>query len=85
MLYPVTSPRDLAENSQLAAREFWQEVEHPELGDTITYPGAFLEATETPCGIRQRAPLIGEHNDEVYKELGVSEGELITLKQGNII
>ena len=85
MLYPVTSTKDIAENQQLAARGFWEEVEHPELNATITYPGAFVKTTETPCNIRRRAPLIGEHNNEVYKELGLSENELLILKQNNII
>jgi crotonobetainyl-CoA:carnitine CoA-transferase CaiB-like acyl-CoA transferase len=85
MLYPVTDPKDIAESPQLAAREFWEEVDHPELNDTITYPGAFLKATEMSLGIRCRAPLIGEHNEQVYGELGISGEELLTLKQGNII
>ena len=85
MLYPVTNSKDMVENPQLAARGFWEEVEHPELNATITYPGAFLKATETPLSIRCRAPLVGEHNEEVYSELGISGEELLALKQGNII
>ncbi|MBA7689091.1 Succinyl-CoA:(R)-benzylsuccinate CoA-transferase subunit BbsE [subsurface metagenome] len=85
MLYPVNSSKDIAENPQLAARGFWEEVEHPELSATITYPGAFIKATQTPLSIRRRAPLIGEHNEEVYGELGISKKGLLTLKQGNII
>jgi crotonobetainyl-CoA:carnitine CoA-transferase CaiB-like acyl-CoA transferase len=85
MLYPVASPKDIVENEQLSSRGFWEEVEHPELGTSITYPGAFVKATETPCNIWRRAPLIGEHNEEVYKELGFSEKELLMLKQGGII
>jgi crotonobetainyl-CoA:carnitine CoA-transferase CaiB-like acyl-CoA transferase len=38
------------------------------------------------CGIRRRAPLIGEHNEEIYKkELGLSAEELMVLKQSGII
>ena len=85
LLYPLSNPKDLAENAQLAGRGFWEEVEHPELNGSITYPGAFLKATETPLNIRRRAPLIGEHNEEIYEELGISEKELLTLKQANII
>ncbi len=85
-LYPVSTVKDLMENPQLAAREFWEEVEHPELGTTLTYPGAFVKLSETPCSIRRRAPLIGEHNSEVYGELlGISQSDLVTLKQANII
>jgi crotonobetainyl-CoA:carnitine CoA-transferase CaiB-like acyl-CoA transferase len=52
----------------------------------ITYPGGFARFTEAACGIRFRAPLIGEHNDEVYKkELGLSTEELVALKQRSVI
>jgi crotonobetainyl-CoA:carnitine CoA-transferase CaiB-like acyl-CoA transferase len=34
----------------------------------------------------KRAPLIGEHNDEIYqKELGLSKDELFILKKENVI
>ncbi len=85
MIYPILDAKGVVENSQLAAREFWEEVEHPELGASIIYPGAFIKATETPCNIRRRSPLIGEHNDEVYGELGISSEEILILKQSNII
>ena len=85
MIYPVSTPKDLAENVQLKAREYWFPVEHPELGETILYPGASVKASLTPIQIRRRAPLIGEHNHEIYKELGLSEEELTLLKQGAVI
>ncbi|MFC1977205.1 CaiB/BaiF CoA transferase family protein [Chloroflexota bacterium] len=73
LLYPVSTTKDILESVQLAARKFWVEVEHPELGTTITYPGAFTKSSEVPPRISRRAPLIGEHNHEIYEnELGVS-------------
>ncbi|MFC1954069.1 CaiB/BaiF CoA transferase family protein [Chloroflexota bacterium] len=85
MLYPVSTIKDIAENPQLAAREFWEQARHPELKTSIVYPGAFIKSSETSLRIRQRPPLIGEHNEEVYSELGISKENLLTLKQGNII
>ncbi len=86
MLYPVSTLSDIIESPQLKARDFWVDVEHPELSGKITYPGAFAKASETPLQIRRRPPLIGEHNQEIYeKELGLSKGELIILNQGGII
>ena len=62
------------------------EVEHPELGDTITYAGAPLQMSHHRWGIRQRAPLIGEHNEEVYQaELGLSREEVAILKRDGTI
>ena len=83
---PVASMQDIAEYSQHKARDFWQEVEHPELSDTITYPGAFAKLSPSQLRIRRRAPLIGEHNLEVYeKEMGFSRETLVRLKQSGVI
>jgi crotonobetainyl-CoA:carnitine CoA-transferase CaiB-like acyl-CoA transferase len=61
-------------------------VEHPELGDTLQYPGAPAKMKETPWKIYRRAPLIGEHNEEVYeKELGLSKEDLAVLKANGVI
>ncbi|MFC1989297.1 CaiB/BaiF CoA transferase family protein [Chloroflexota bacterium] len=86
MLYPVSDTRDIVESVQLAARGFWAEVEHPELDTTIAYPGAFAHCSEAPPRISCPAPLIGEHNQEVFeKELGISREELLMLKQAKVI
>ena len=86
MLYPVNTVEDLLKDPQLKARGFWQEVEHPELGMTFIYPGAFVSIPQAPIGIRRRAPLIGEHNEEIYeKVLGFSREKTIILKQEKVI
>jgi crotonobetainyl-CoA:carnitine CoA-transferase CaiB-like acyl-CoA transferase len=86
MLYPVSTPKDILEDVQLRSREFWVEVEHPELDTTINYPGSPLKASETPCQIPRRAPLIGEHNLEIYQgELGLSLEELTSLRQAKVV
>ncbi|MBW2090796.1 MAG: CoA transferase [Deltaproteobacteria bacterium] len=86
MLYPISSVADLIESPQLAYREFWQEVEHPELGVTIKYPGKWANNSETPPVISRRAPLIGEHNQEIYeKDLGISGEDLQELSRAGII
>ena len=86
LLCPQSSCKDILENIQLKSREFWVNVEHPELGASINYPGPFLKASRTPPVIRRRAPLIGEHNEEVYKgELGLSEDEVAAMRQARVI
>ena len=86
MLAPVNTVRDVAEDPQLRARHYWVEVEHPELGTAIAYPGAPCKLTETPWRVEGRAPLIGEHNSEIYqKELGLSNEELVALKGAKVI
>jgi crotonobetainyl-CoA:carnitine CoA-transferase CaiB-like acyl-CoA transferase len=86
VLCPVSNARDLLDDAQLKARNFWVDKEHPELGDVITYPGAFAKLSETPVEMRRRAPLIGEHNLDIYKgELGMSQEQLTLLKQVGVI
>ncbi|MFH1651287.1 MAG: CoA transferase [Chloroflexota bacterium] len=85
MLYPVYSPREIAADPQLADRDFWQKVPHPELGETLTYPGSFACLSGVDTAIRRRAPLIGEHNLEIYTELGLSREDLLVLKQAGVI
>lgn len=86
MLYPVCSMQEIAMNPQLEARGFWEKVKHPELGNTLIYPGAFAKFSDFTIKIRRRAPLIGEHNEEIYcGELGLPKKDLILLKQANVI
>ena len=85
MLFPVYETKDLLSDRQLQAREFWTDVEHPELG-SITLPRAFARFSETPLEIRQAAPAIGEHNSEIYcDEIGISEEQLMILRQKKVI
>ena len=85
-LDPFQDPKDLAESPQLAAREFFVDVEHTELGDTITHCGPFIKLSETPLKKWRRAPLMGEHNREIYEdELGYTAEQLHSMKQAGII
>jgi len=84
--YPVADAQDIRNDPHLAARTFWQAVEHPELDATMTYPGSFAQFSGNQCRIYRRAPGIGEHNDEIYRmELGLPQEELESLRQRGII
>jgi len=86
IIYPVSTTKDLAENAQLKDRNFYVKVEHPELGETITYAGSPYKMTVAPWRISRRAPLIGEHNREIYEgELGLSKDEMRQLKEARVI
>jgi crotonobetainyl-CoA:carnitine CoA-transferase CaiB-like acyl-CoA transferase len=82
----VSSPRDIAESTHLSARDFWTKVPHPEVGESVTYPGPFVRATASPVQASPRAPLVGEHNHEVYEEvLGLSAAQVAELKEKGVI
>jgi len=84
--YPVATVEEIFEDPQLKARDFWQSVEHPELGTSFVYPDGFGKFSQAACKIWRRAPLIGEHNEEIYcEELGLNPSELAELKERGIV
>ena len=86
MLFPTYSATDLTGYEQLADREYFQSIEHPELGDAVTYPGAFVVTTEPMWSLRLRPPMIGEHNREIYGgELQLGDQDLAALKAAGAI
>jgi len=85
VLFPASTPADLLEDPQLKARGFWEMIDHPELQQAICYPGPLYKSTEISWA-RRRAPLIGEHNREVYgEELGYSSQAIAAFKEAGII
>jgi crotonobetainyl-CoA:carnitine CoA-transferase CaiB-like acyl-CoA transferase len=86
LLFPVTDAKDIMESAQLKSREFFLQVEHPELGQAITYPGFPVKVSGMPYRMQRRAPSVGEHNEEVYiRELGFTRDELARLKASQVI
>lgn len=82
----VSTPEDIARNPQLEHRRWLTSVAHPELDDTLQYPGPPYRLSETPWRIRRRPPSVGEHNDEVYAgELGMKPEELERLRAAGAI
>jgi benzylsuccinate CoA-transferase BbsE subunit len=84
-IFPAYSPKDVIKDPQLQSRGIWMNIEHSELNDRINYAGFFFKATEHPPEIPIRAPLIGEHNQEIYRQLGMSGEDIVRLKQASII
>jgi benzylsuccinate CoA-transferase BbsF subunit len=80
----VASSRDLVEDDpQLAARHYWQHVDHPEVGPTLlsslpfTIDGERIEM--------ERPPLLGEHTDQVLHDLlGLSAEKMLDLRERGV-
>jgi crotonobetainyl-CoA:carnitine CoA-transferase CaiB-like acyl-CoA transferase len=86
LITPVSTIHDVVESPQLAAREYFQELEHSEHGRKFLYPGPFARFSETPIRYRRRPPRIGEHNREIYVgELGMSEAKLDELSRAGVL
>jgi crotonobetainyl-CoA:carnitine CoA-transferase CaiB-like acyl-CoA transferase len=82
---PVRNMAEVVNDAHLKARDYFVEVNHPVAG-TFKYPGAPGKLSETPWAVDSPAPLLGQHNEEIYcKRLGYSKEKLETLRTGGII
>ncbi len=84
MLAPINDAREVAASRQLAAREFFVEVENPDRG-TLRYPGAYARSNASTIGIRRPAPRLGEHTAEVLGDLGLGPAEVARLRAEGIV
>jgi crotonobetainyl-CoA:carnitine CoA-transferase CaiB-like acyl-CoA transferase len=81
----VSSVEDLVNSEHLRARGFFVEIEHPKAG-RLRYPSAPYKFLLTPWRVSRPAPLLGEHNEEVYcKRLGYEKNQLVKLREAGII
>lgn len=81
----VSTMEELLNSEQLQARDFFVEVDHPKIG-RVKFPTAPYRFSKTPWRLERRAPLLGEHNDEVYcRRLGYSREDLVRMRATGII
>jgi CoA:oxalate CoA-transferase len=82
---PVRSVAEVMAWEQARQRGFFAEIEHPEAGP-LQYLTAAYGFSETPWRAERPAPLLGEHNDEIYcGRLGYSRRDLVRLSAAGVI
>ena len=71
----------LHDDPNLAARKYWVELEHPEVG-VKRHCGIPWRMSGTPCEVKTPAPLLGQHTDEIMTGLlGYTAGEVEELQK----
>jgi len=70
---------------QLAHRGHWVKLDHPEMGRTI-YNASPFRATAMPAAPEVPAPLLGQHTDEICRELlSLDDAEIARLKEEGVL
>ncbi len=69
LLAPCNDAREILEQSQLRARDFFTEVAYPALGLTLEQPAFFARTSGGGLGLRGPAPELGAHAEEIREEL----------------
>ena len=81
----VATPADLLDNPQEAHRRYFVEAAHPEAG-ALKYPSAAYQFSRTPWRLERPAPLLGQHNEEVFcRRLGYSREDVARMRESGIV
>jgi crotonobetainyl-CoA:carnitine CoA-transferase CaiB-like acyl-CoA transferase len=82
---PVNTPKEFSRDPHIKERGFFVDVEHPVIG-RYTYFNPPFRLSKTQCSIERPAPLLGQHNREIYcRELDYTDDKLAKLKSEGLI
>jgi len=81
---PLNTMEDVFNDPHFNERKTFIEIDHPVTGP-LKYATRPFRMSESPWKLRRPAPLLGEHNGEVYGDIGYSREALVQLKQSGIV
>lgn len=80
----VLDAKEVLEDPQMKARGHWVYLDHPEVGPSA-YSGSPVHMSKTPAQFKSSAPLLGQHTEEVMKQLlNMSDGEFKQLEADQV-
>jgi crotonobetainyl-CoA:carnitine CoA-transferase CaiB-like acyl-CoA transferase len=81
---PVRYTEELLEDPQVLENDFVTSVEHPMLGP-IRMAAPMIQMTETPLSAQGSSPTLGQHTDEVLRELGYEDVRIAALHESAVL
>ncbi len=81
---PIYSVDKIFSDPQVLHRQMMKELDHTKVGK-VKVTGIPVKLSETPGEVKTPPPYLGEHTQEVLKELGYGDQDLETLRQENVI
>lgn len=82
---PLNSPQEVLDDPHVEAMGYLKRVPFPGASKPVPLIETPFRLSATPGSIRRRAPLLGEHTDEVLAEIGYSAAEIAQLRGNNIV
>ena len=82
---PINTAGEFINSEQVKERQTFLEMEHPIIGKYAHF-GPVPRLSESAGRIARTAPLLGQHNQEIYcGELGMSNDDLVALRASGVI
>jgi len=81
---PVYNMRQALDDPHFKSSDFFTNIDYPGIG-TAPIAATPIKLHGTPGTVRSRAPLLGEHSDEILGELGYSAAEILELKKSGAV
>ncbi|MBK7597225.1 MAG: CoA transferase [Acidobacteria bacterium] len=82
---PIYDLGAVFDDEQIKARGLFRYMDYPGSPKSVPVVNTPVQLSETPGGIRHRAPTLGEHTDEVLQESGFSEAEIMAFRNSGVI
>jgi crotonobetainyl-CoA:carnitine CoA-transferase CaiB-like acyl-CoA transferase len=81
---PIQTVDQALSDPQVIARGMVAELEHPTAGH-IRIVGSPIRLTRTPTSVRMAPPLLGQHTDDILRELGLSGQEIASMRESGAV
>ena len=81
---PINEVDEVFADPQVLHREMLVKMPHPTAGE-VKLVGSPIKLSETPVSYKMAPPLLGQHTEEILKELGYSQNEIKAFQDKNIV
>lgn len=81
---PVRYTEELLDDEQVLENDFITSVDHPMLGP-VRMAAPMIQMTDTPLEAQGSSPTLGQHTEDVLRELGYDEGRITSLREAGVL
>jgi crotonobetainyl-CoA:carnitine CoA-transferase CaiB-like acyl-CoA transferase len=82
---PLYSPQQALDDAHIRTAGLLRDTEYPGVARGVPLAPTPVDLSETPGRFQRRAPILGEHTDEILTELGYQKAQIAELRARNVV